>query len=71
MYYERLKFQQSHQCPQCGDLVKGGFNVPSVSLDWVCQECYEKEWAEKHMTISDEAWEKVTTNRRKHNDYSA
>ena len=43
MHKELLKFQQFHQCPQCGDSVRGGFNVPSVSLDWVCQECH-KEW---------------------------
>ncbi len=42
-----IKFQDTYQCPQCGDLVKGGFNVPSVSLDWVCKECYEKEWEVK------------------------
>ena len=39
-----LKFQNFHQCPQCGESVRGGFNVPSVSLDWVCEDCY-KEWA--------------------------
>lgn len=38
-----LKFQNSHQCPQCGESVRGGFNVPSVSLDWVCQDCH-REW---------------------------
>ena len=43
MYKELLKFQQFHQCPQCGDSVKSGFNVPSIWLDWVCQDCH-KEW---------------------------
>lgn len=43
-----LKFKESHQCPQCGDSVRGGFNVsPSstdwITLDWVCQDCY-REW---------------------------
>lgn len=38
-----LKFENFHQCPQCGESVRGGFDVPSVSLDWVCKDCY-KEW---------------------------
>lgn len=38
-----IKFQESHQCPHCGDLVKGGFNVSSIWFDWVCKDCY-REW---------------------------
>jgi hypothetical protein len=53
MYKELLKFQQSHQCPQCGDSVRGGFNVPSVSLDWVCQDATRNgRWRNDYSTIT-------------------
>ena len=41
-----LKFQESHQCPLCGDLVKEGYNTPAnqgiVLEDWSCKSCHEE-----------------------------
>ena len=41
-----IKFQESHQCPLCGDLVKEGYNTPAtqeiVLEDWSCKSCHEE-----------------------------